>query len=39
MSALDYLKITGLEAGLILNFKHPAMEWKKVVLHERSESK
>ena len=36
---LNYLKITGLEAGLILNFKHPTMEWKKVVLHERSECK
>jgi len=29
---LNYLKITKLEAGLILNFKHPRLEWKKVVL-------
>jgi GxxExxY protein len=31
---LNYLKITGLEAGVILNFKHPKLEWKKVVLQE-----
>lgn len=29
---LNYLKITGLEAGIILNFKHSKLEWKKVVL-------
>ncbi len=29
---LNYLKITGLEAGVILNFKHAKLEWKKVVL-------
>ena len=29
---LNYLKFTGMEAGLILNFKHAKLEWKKVVL-------
>jgi GxxExxY protein len=29
---LNYLKITGLEAGIILNFKHSKLEWKKIVL-------
>ncbi len=29
---LNYLKISGLEAGVILNFKHPKLQWKKVVL-------
>jgi hypothetical protein len=32
---LNYLKITGIQAGIILNFKHPKLEWKKVVLQER----
>lgn len=31
---INYLKITGLEVGLILNFKHPKLEWKKVVLQK-----
>ena len=31
---LNYLRITGLEVGVILNFKHPKLEWKKVVLQE-----
>jgi len=31
---LNYLRITGLEAGVILNFKHPKLEWKKVVLQK-----
>ena len=31
---LYYLRITGLEVGVILNFKHPKLEWKKVVLQE-----
>lgn len=29
---LNYLRISGVEAGLILNFKHPKLEWKRVVL-------
>ena len=28
------IKITGLEAGLILNFRHPRLDWKKIVLQE-----
>lgn len=28
---LNYLKITGLSVGLILNFKRPRLEWRKVV--------
>ena len=31
---LNYLKITRMEAGVILNFKHAKLEWKKVVLQE-----
>ena len=29
---LNYLKITGLRVGLVINFKHPRLEWKRVVL-------
>ena len=29
---LNYLKITGLRVGLLLNFKRPQLEWKRVVL-------
>ena len=29
---LNYLRISGLEAGVIFNFKHPKLQWKKVVL-------
>ena len=29
---MNYLKITGLRAGLILNFKRPKLEWKRIVL-------
>ena len=29
---LNYLKITGLKIGVILNFKKPKLEWKRVVL-------
>ena len=32
---MNYLKITGLMVGLILNFKRSKLEWKRVVL-ERS---
>jgi len=31
---LNYLRISKLEAGLILNFKHPKLQWKRVVLQE-----
>ena len=29
---LNYLRITKLRVGLILNFKHPKLEWERVVL-------
>ena len=29
---LNYLKITGIRTGLIFNFKHPKLEWKRVRL-------
>jgi len=29
---LNYLKVTGLHVGLILNFKRPKLEWKRVSL-------
>ena len=29
---INYLKITGLRVGLLLNFKHPKLEWERIVL-------
>ena len=29
---INYLRITGLHVGLILNFKHPRLDWDRVVL-------
>jgi GxxExxY protein len=29
---MNYLKITGLKVGIILNFKHAKLEWKRLVL-------
>lgn len=29
---LNYLKITGLKVGLVLNFKHSRFEWERLVL-------
>ena len=29
---LNYLKITGLRVGLLFNFKHAKLQWKRVVL-------
>ncbi|MBI4661950.1 MAG: GxxExxY protein [Verrucomicrobia bacterium] len=29
---MNYLRITKLRVGLILNFKHPKLEWERVVL-------
>jgi len=29
---LNYLKVTGLRVGLLINFKHAKLEWKRVVL-------
>lgn len=28
---MNYLKITGYRLGYILNFKHPKLEWKRVI--------
>lgn len=29
---INYLKITGLRVGLLLNFKHSKLEWERIVL-------
>ena len=29
---LNYLRITGLRAGVVLNFKHPKLEWQRMAL-------
>jgi GxxExxY protein len=29
---INYLKITGCKVGVILNFKHPKLEWERLVL-------
>jgi len=29
---INYLKITKLRVGVILNFKHPKLEWERIVL-------
>ncbi|MFA5701656.1 MAG: GxxExxY protein [Desulfuromonas sp.] len=29
---INYLKITGLRVGVILNFKHAKLEWERVIL-------
>jgi len=29
---LNYLRITGMRVGLILNFKHARLEWERIVL-------
>ena len=34
---LNYLKITRLEVGLLLNFKHAKLEWKRIVLKRNRE--
>ncbi|MCB1090471.1 MAG: GxxExxY protein [Verrucomicrobiae bacterium] len=36
---LNYLKITGLSVGLILNFKRPKLEWRRVVLQTHKKDK
>lgn len=32
---LNYLKINGLQVGLILNFKHARLEWERIVLTQK----
>ncbi len=29
---LNYLKVTGLHVGIILNFKNPKLEWQRIVI-------
>jgi PD-(D/E)XK nuclease superfamily len=29
---LNYLRITGLRVGVVLNFKHPKLEWERIAL-------
>jgi len=29
---MNYLKVTGCRLGYLLNFKHPKLEWKRVVM-------
>lgn len=29
---INYLKITGLKVGLLLNFKHPKLQWERLIL-------
>jgi len=36
---LNYLKITGHQVGLILNFRRARLEWKRVVLTKRAKDK
>ncbi len=31
---LNYLRVTGLKVGLLINFKHSKLQWKRVVLSE-----
>jgi GxxExxY protein len=33
---LNYLHITGLKVGLLINFKHSKLQWKRVVLSRHS---
>jgi GxxExxY protein len=33
---INYLKISRCSLGLILNFKHPKLEWKRVIFSENS---
>ena len=34
---LNYLKVTGLSVGLLINFKHAKLEWRRVVLQKKSD--
>lgn len=31
---INYLRISGLPVGLIFNFKHPRLEWERIVLEK-----
>ena len=32
---LNYLRVTGLQVGLIINFRHPELQWKPIVLEKK----
>lgn len=32
---LNYLKVTGYEVGLLINFRHAKLDWKRVVLQKK----
>ena len=36
---LNYLRITGLKVGVILNFKHAKLEWERMILTNRDQTK
>jgi len=36
---LNYLKISGLPLGIIINFKHAKLEWKRIVLEPEVKDK
>jgi GxxExxY protein len=33
---LNYLRITGCKVGVILNFRHPKLEWERIILSQHS---
>jgi len=33
---LNYLRVTGLPVGVILNFKHAKLEWERIILSDHS---
>jgi len=35
---MNYLRITGLKAGLLLNFKRAKLEWERIILSDHSRS-
>lgn len=36
---INYLKVSGLSVGIILNFKHPRLEWQRIVKQTPGASK
>lgn len=33
---LNYLRVTGLQIGVIINFKHAKLEWERIILSDHS---
>ncbi len=31
---INYLRISGIKVGLIINFKHPKLQWERIILDE-----